>query len=286
MRTQPTVHASTARPCTRPTREVATPQALRCRAARRRRTGRDGNGRSSLRGHDCWIGTGSSSRLHSLGSSPHSASRGVREPKSGHLVCPSHPWKPLVYSLAAVRPRSRAGARSLGARLRSCSDRSSATFSRAVLQGDEEPSRSPIKLGCRGQGRRRARRAPPRLMETPPAVAVDGIVMAPLGVGADVRTGSRQRLPRPLHPREAAPRPRARTGRRHRRRQLRSLTRFPLRPRHEGPLGHERRTTTLSRWEPGSRPGPSTGATRKWAEHAESVNDTQPIRAAKGVRCT
>lgn len=102
----------------------------------------------------------------------------------------------------------------------SCSDRCSATFSRAVLQRRRGTSRSPIQLRCRGQGRRRARRAPPRLMETRPAVAVDGIVMAPLGAGADVRTGSRQRLPRPLHPREAAPRPRARTGRRHRRRQL------------------------------------------------------------------
>jgi hypothetical protein len=33
--------------------------------------------------------------------SPHSASRGLREPKTVHLVCPSHPWKPLVCSLAA-----------------------------------------------------------------------------------------------------------------------------------------------------------------------------------------
>ena len=42
------------------------------------------------------------------------------------------------------------------------------------------------------------------------AVVVDGIVMAPFGAGADVRTGSRQRLPRPLHRRGAVPRPRAR----------------------------------------------------------------------------
>ena len=34
--------------------------------------------------------------------SPHSASRGLRE-QSVHLVCPSHPWKPLVCSLAASR---------------------------------------------------------------------------------------------------------------------------------------------------------------------------------------
>lgn len=34
--------------------------------------------------------------------SPHSASRGLREPKTVHLVCPSHPWKPLVCSLAAT----------------------------------------------------------------------------------------------------------------------------------------------------------------------------------------
>jgi hypothetical protein len=34
--------------------------------------------------------------------SPHSASRGLREPKTGDLVCPSHPWKPLVCSLAAT----------------------------------------------------------------------------------------------------------------------------------------------------------------------------------------
>src|SRR5436190_16880405 len=103
-RDAPSAHAalppahSAARPWLGPTyRERPTLQALRCRAARPRRTGRDGNGRSSLRGHGCGTGLRFSS-LDSLSSGcrPHSASRRLREPKTVHLVCPSHPSKPLV----------------------------------------------------------------------------------------------------------------------------------------------------------------------------------------------
>jgi hypothetical protein len=47
--------------------------------------------------------------------SPHSASRGLREPKTVHLVCPSHPWKPLVCSLAASDVDAESGRRSIEA---------------------------------------------------------------------------------------------------------------------------------------------------------------------------
>src|SRR3954468_22005213 len=47
--------------------------------------------------------------------SPHSASRGLREPKTVHLVCPSHPWKPLVCSLAASDTDAESGRRSIEA---------------------------------------------------------------------------------------------------------------------------------------------------------------------------
>src|SRR5204863_3787138 len=47
--------------------------------------------------------------------SPHSASRGLREPKTVHLVCPSRPWKPLVCSLAASDVDAESGRRSIEA---------------------------------------------------------------------------------------------------------------------------------------------------------------------------
>ena len=47
--------------------------------------------------------------------SPHSASRGLREPKTVHRVCPSHPWKPLVCSLAASDVDAESGRRSIEA---------------------------------------------------------------------------------------------------------------------------------------------------------------------------